>query len=118
VLRKPEVTLWAAVIKGLDDCQQSDTPLSTLGEFVEKLTKSGWHSEDVRDIESCVLELLRFKKENELSQPAERSARRWRIQGDWHGSPQDRPAGQNRGKPYVFRQEGSEESRRPARRNL
>jgi len=115
VPRKPEVTLWAAVNKGLDDCQQSDTPLSTLGGFAEKLKKNGWHSEDVKEVESCVLELLRFKHEQDLSQPAERAGRRWRIQGDWYGSPQDRPAGQNRAEPHVFRQE---KPSRPERRSL
>ena len=64
--RKPEMTVWAAVIAGLDNCQQGDTPLVSLAEFLEKLWIKGWHVADVQTVEHCVLELLRCKSEQEI----------------------------------------------------
>jgi hypothetical protein len=65
VLRKPEMTVWASVITGLEICQHSDTPLASFGEFLQKLWIKGWHIADVQTVEHCVLELLRFKREQE-----------------------------------------------------
>jgi len=59
------MTVWASVITGLDICQHSDTPLASLGEFLQKLLVKGWHLADVQSIERCVLELLRFKRDQE-----------------------------------------------------
>jgi hypothetical protein len=72
--RKPEMTVWAAVITGLDACQQSDTPLASLGEFLQKLSIKGWHIADVQTVERCVLELLRCKREQEMCDRKETAA--------------------------------------------
>jgi len=74
VYRKPEMTVWASVITGLDICQHSNTPLASLGEFLKKLCINGWHLADVQTVERCVLELLRFKREREISDRKERTA--------------------------------------------
>jgi hypothetical protein len=70
VARKPELKLWGAVISCLDDCQRSDAPLATLGEFLEKLAASRWDRRDVRVVEACVLELLNWQQEQQLNEQA------------------------------------------------
>jgi hypothetical protein len=70
--RKPEMTVWAAVIAGLDRSQQSDTPLVSLAEFLEKLWIKGWHVADVQTVEHCVLELLRCKREQKMRERKEK----------------------------------------------
>jgi hypothetical protein len=69
--RKPEMTVWAAVITGLDICQQSETPLASLGEFLKKLGLKGWHLADVQTVERCVLELLRCQRQQEAASERE-----------------------------------------------
>jgi hypothetical protein len=69
VKRKPEMTVWAAIIKGLDDCQQSDAPLAALGEFLQKLHAKGWQIADVQLIEQWILKLLSSKREQRLCRP-------------------------------------------------
>jgi len=72
--RKPEMTVWAAVITGLDICQQSETPLASLDEFLKKLGMKGWHLADVQAVEQCVLELLRCKPKQEIRERKEKTA--------------------------------------------
>ena len=65
--RKAEMTVWGAVIVGLERCHNGNTPLVALGEFLGALRRNGWHPADVRVVEQCVLELLGWKRETELA---------------------------------------------------
>ena len=60
--------VWGAVVAALSVCQQSDTPLAALVEFLLKLRQKGWHPADVHSIEQCVLELLRWKKDQQVTE--------------------------------------------------
>ena len=61
MLRRSELTVWGGVVTGLDVCQSSATPMASLGEFLEKLLRMGWHPADVRAVKLNVLELWRWK---------------------------------------------------------
>src|SRR5687768_11534950 len=63
------MAVWAAVLMGLDSCQQTDAPLAALGEFLEKLQTRGWQPKDVQAVEHCILELLTSKREQMLGRP-------------------------------------------------
>ena len=66
MLRKSEMTVWAAVIAGMEHCGRSEAPLVVLGEFLEKLRVQGWEMADVQLVEQCVKELVNWKKGQEL----------------------------------------------------
>jgi hypothetical protein len=66
--RKSELAVWAGVIKGLDQCEQSDAPLFALGEFLGRLRTRGWHPADVRVVEQCVLELMGWREEQKIAE--------------------------------------------------
>jgi len=73
--QKSEMAIWAAVITALDNCQESDAPLATLGEFIGQLQDKGWARDDVREVERCVLELMRWRKEQKSCPPRMQSGR-------------------------------------------
>jgi hypothetical protein len=73
--QKSEMAIWAAVITALDNCQESDAPLATLGEFIGQLQDKGWARDDVREVERCVLELMRWRKEQKTCPPRMQSGR-------------------------------------------
>jgi hypothetical protein len=86
MLRKSEMVVWAAVITGLDYCQQSDAPLATLGDFLGQLQQKDWSRTDIKEVERCVLELLRWRKEQQAcpygTQPDRNGfPQRWRLNG-------------------------------------
>lgn len=56
----------AAVMNCLARCQDSYTPLDSVGNFLEKLTEMGWKDDDVQAVWMTVVPLL------------ERSQPRWR----------------------------------------
>ena len=59
--RRSELAVWGGVVTGWDVCQSSEAPLVTLGEFLGKLRRMGWHPADIRAVEQCVLELMQWK---------------------------------------------------------
>ena len=44
-----------ATQSGLTRCRHSETPLTCLSEFVEKLAELGWDQQAIRDVERGVL---------------------------------------------------------------
>lgn len=62
--RRSEYVVWGGVVTGMDLCQSSDTPLTTLGWFLGKLRRIGWHPADTRLVENCILELLQSRRDN------------------------------------------------------
>jgi len=86
MLRKSEMVVWAAVITGLDYCQQSDAPLATLGDFLGQLQQKDWSRADIKEVERCVLELLRWRKAQQPCPAVTQlghngSPQRWRLNG-------------------------------------
>jgi hypothetical protein len=61
MLRRSELAVWGGVVTGLEVCRSSETPLASLGEFLGKLRRMGWHPADVRAAELSILELLQWK---------------------------------------------------------
>src|SRR5439155_8405549 len=53
-----QLSIHAAVMHCLARCADSQAPLSSLGEFLEKLAGMGWSGDDVREVEMTVLKLL------------------------------------------------------------
>jgi hypothetical protein len=53
--------IWGGVVTGMEVCQSSETPMASLGEFLGKLIRMGWHPADVRSVKLNILELLRWK---------------------------------------------------------
>jgi hypothetical protein len=66
MLRKSEMTVWAAVIAGVEYCGRSEAPLVVLGEFLEKLGVKGWDGADLKVVEQCVIELVNWRSEQAL----------------------------------------------------
>jgi hypothetical protein len=66
--RKSELAVWAGVIKGLEYCDQSDSPLVALGDFLGRLRRRGWHPTDVRVVEQSVLELMGWREEQKMAE--------------------------------------------------
>jgi hypothetical protein len=58
VANKSKLTVRAAVMNCLARCSDSDAPLCCLGEFLEKLAEMGWPENDVRAVQTSVLQLL------------------------------------------------------------
>ena len=71
MLRRSELAVWGGVVTGLEVCRASETPMASLGEFLGKLRRMGWHPADVRAAELSILELLQWKittaKANQLA---------------------------------------------------
>jgi hypothetical protein len=61
MFRRSELAIWGGVVTGMDVCQSSETPLASLGEFLGRLRRLGWHPADVRAVELSILELLQWK---------------------------------------------------------
>jgi len=71
---KLKLSIQAAVTSGFARCSESDAPLCCLADYLEKICELGWGSEDVRSVETDVLELLRRAKENDLSRQRDSDA--------------------------------------------
>ena len=65
--RRSEYVVWGGVVTGMDLCQSSDMPLTTLGWFLGSLRRFGWHPADIRLVEQCILELIQWKKDQRLT---------------------------------------------------
>jgi hypothetical protein len=65
---KSELAIRAAVMNGFARCSESDAPLCSLGEFIERLRDLRWEPHDIRTVEAGVLDLLRQSKEGALKQ--------------------------------------------------
>ena len=57
----------AAVMNCLARCDESNAPIVTLVEFLEKLTELGWDQADVRDVQTAVLRLLNSSRKSAIS---------------------------------------------------
>jgi hypothetical protein len=55
---KPELSIRAAIMKCLERCQEGDTPLTCLGDFVEDLHRMGWADDDVQTVQMAVVRAL------------------------------------------------------------
>ena len=67
--RRSETSAWGGVMAGLEACRSSHTPVASLGEFLGKLRRMGWHPEDTRLVEQCVLELMQWRVTQNLVPP-------------------------------------------------
>jgi len=56
--RMSELSVWSGVITGLKFCQSNASPLASLGEYLGRLRRLGWHPADMRAVEQHILELL------------------------------------------------------------
>lgn len=68
--KRSEMSVWGGVMAGLEACRSSHTPLASLGEFLGRLRQVGWHPDDVRSVEHCILELLQWRITQNLVTPA------------------------------------------------
>lgn len=64
VQRKNQLLVRAAVMNCLARCSESSAPLCCLGEFLEQLTRLGWHRGDIFSVERSVLVMLGKVQEN------------------------------------------------------
>jgi len=55
------MAIWGGVMAGLEACRSSHTPLASLGEYLGRLRHLGWHPEDTRTVEQCILELMQWR---------------------------------------------------------
>jgi hypothetical protein len=55
---KTRLSIRAAVMNGLARCAESETPLSCLANFLEKLAGLGWAADDIATVRNMVLKLL------------------------------------------------------------
>ena len=67
MLRRSEAVIWGGVVRGLEVCQSSDTPLLAFGEFLGYLRRMGWHPADIRAVERNILELLCWNREDKTA---------------------------------------------------
>lgn len=67
VQRKNQLLVRAAVMNSLARCSESSAPLCCLGEFLEQLTRLGWHRDDILSVERSVLVMLGKIKEKSLA---------------------------------------------------
>src|SRR5206468_12286785 len=65
---KSELAIRAAVMNGFARCSESDAPLCSLGEFIDRLRELHWEYRDIQTVEARVLDLLRQSQEGALKQ--------------------------------------------------
>lgn len=59
--KRSEMAVWGGVMAGLEASRSSHSPLVSLGEFLGNLRRMGWHPEDTRTVEQCILELMQWR---------------------------------------------------------
>ena len=67
---KSHLSIRAAVMNCFARCADSPAPLSSLGDFLEKLSALGWSPSEVHTVEMSVLRLLGLLKDQGLERQA------------------------------------------------